>query len=78
MRVVYSDASDNGYSWLVLVVEHRPCVAYGQWTQNEAQQSFTWRELAAVLRVLTAVAAKLLTIRVCWFTDRIRMLPVSY
>ena len=67
VRVVYSDASDTGYGGYV--VEHGPCVAYGQWTQNEAQQSSTWRELAAVLRVLTAVAAKLLNVRVRWFTD---------
>ena len=34
VRVVYSDASD--------VVEHGACVAYGQWTEHEAQQSSTW------------------------------------
>ena len=67
VRVVYSDASDTGYGGYV--VEHGPCVAYGQWTDHEAQQSSTWRELSAVLRVLASVAAKLLNVRVRWFTD---------
>ena len=67
MRVVYSDASDTGYGGYV--VEHGPCVAYGQWTTHEAHQSSTWRELTAVLRVLSAVAVKLMNFRVRWFTD---------
>ena len=52
VRVVYSDASDTGFGGYV--VEHGACVAYGQWTKHEAQQSSTWRELSAVLRVLMA------------------------
>ena len=67
IRVVYSDASDTGYGGYV--VEHGPCVTYGQWEEHEACQSSTWRELAAVLRVLTAVADKLVNFRVRWFTD---------
>ena len=43
VRVMYSDASDTGF-W-GYVVEHGACVAYGQWTRYEAQQSSTWREL---------------------------------
>ena len=43
VRVVYSDASDTGFGGYV--VEHGACVAYGQWTRYEAQQSSTWREL---------------------------------
>ena len=54
VRVVYSDASDTGYGGFV--VEHGPCVAYGQWTECEARQSSTWRELTAVLQILMAVA----------------------
>ena len=50
VRVVYSDASDTGYGGYV--VEHGQCVSYGQWTRSEAEQSSTWRELAAVLLVL--------------------------
>ena len=67
VRVVYSDASDTGYGGFV--VEHDPCVAYGQWTEQEAQQSSTWRELTAVLQILRAVAVKLKNCRVRWFTD---------
>ena len=67
VRVVYSDASDTGYGGYV--VEHGPCVAYGQWAGKEAAQSSTWRELTAVLRVLSAVATKLRNARVRWFTD---------
>ena len=67
VRVVYSGASDTGYGGYV--VEHGPCVAYGQWEEHEASQSSTWRELAAVLRVLTSVADKLVNSRVRWFTD---------
>ena len=67
VRVVFSDASDTGYGGYV--VEHGSSVAYGQWTKHEAQQSSTWRELAAVLQVLKSVAAKLANFRVRWFTD---------
>ena len=51
------------------MVENGPCVAYGQWTEHEAKQSSTWRELTAVVKVLMAVAAKLMNLRVRWFTD---------
>ena len=67
MRVVYSDASETGYGGYV--VEHGPCVAFGQWTAEEASQSSTWRELSAVYQVLLAVACKLTNTRVHWFTD---------
>ena len=39
VRVVYADTSDTGYGGYV--VEHGDCVAYGQWTEHEAQQSST-------------------------------------
>ena len=67
VRVVYSDASDTGYGGYV--VQHGACIAYGQWTEHEAQQGSTWRELSAVLQVLMAVATKLTNSRVRWFTD---------
>ena len=67
VRVVYSDASETGYGGYV--VEHGPCVAYGQWTTEEAKQSSTWRELTAVLCVLEAMAKKLANARVRWFSD---------
>ena len=40
VRVVHANASDTGYRGYV--VEHRDCVAYGQWTEHESQQSSTW------------------------------------
>lgn len=51
------------------MVEHGPAIAHGQWTQLEALQSSTWRELSAVLRVLRSVISKLRNVRVRWFTD---------
>ena len=51
------------------MVEHGTCSSFGQWTESEAQQSSTWRELAAVLQVLRGVASKLTNHRVRWFTD---------
>ena len=44
-------------------------VSNGQWTESEAGQSSTWRELAAVLQVLLGVAKKLTNHRVRWYTD---------
>ena len=44
-------------------------MVYGQWSEHEALQSSTWRELTAVLRVLMAVAARLMNFHVRWFTD---------
>ena len=37
VRVVYSDASDTGYGGYT--VEHGPCIAHGQWSTLEMQQS---------------------------------------
>ena len=51
------------------MVEHGDCVAYGQWSEYEAQKSSTWRELTAVLRVRMYMADKLKNFRVRWFTD---------
>ena len=65
--VVYSDASETGYGGYT--VEHGPHIAHGQWSITEMQQSSTWRELAAVLRVLGAIVGKLSNMRVRWFTD---------
>ena len=67
VRVVYSDASETGYGGYT--VEHGPHIAHGQWSITEMQQSSTWRELAAVLRVLGAIVGKLSNMRVRWFTD---------
>lgn len=67
VRVVYSDASGTGYGGYV--VEHGQHIAHGQWEVTEVSKSSTWRELAAVARVIKAVAPKLANHRVKWFTD---------
>ncbi|KAL5496815.1 hypothetical protein EMCRGX_G013175 [Ephydatia muelleri] len=78
VRVVYSDASDTGYGGYT--VEHGTHVAQGVWTEEEASQSSTWRELVAVSRVLNSIATKLCNTRVRWFSDNqnvIRILQVG-
>ena len=67
MRVVYSDASDMGYGGYL--VEHGKLVANGQWSKDEAKQSFTWRELRAVRLVLESFQTLLKNERVQWFSD---------
>ena len=51
------------------MVEHGMHVANGVWLPEEAKQSSTWREFVAVKRVLQAVADKLRSSRIRWFTD---------
>ena len=78
MRVVYSDASDMGYGGFV--VEHGPHVANGQWSDVEAKQSSTWRELEVMSRVSSAVVGNLTNCRVKWFSDNqnvVRILQVG-
>jgi len=65
--LVYSDASDIGYGGYI--VEHGSCVANGQWSQDKAAQSSTWRELRAVRYVLESFKTKLRNERIRWFTD---------
>ena len=50
VRVIFSDASDTGFSGYT--VEHGGLIANGQWSQEEAQQSSTWRKLSEVRLVL--------------------------
>ena len=52
VRVVYSDASGTGYAGYT--VQHGCHIAHGHWTVCERAKSSTWRELAAVARVLEA------------------------
>ena len=75
---VYSDASDTGYGGYT--VEHRPYVAQGQWSPEQAKQSSTWRELKAVGMVLESLGHKLSNSRVRWLTDNqnvVRILEVG-
>ena len=57
VRVVYSDASNTGYGGYC--VEHGGHIMWGQWSQEEAQQSSTWWELKAVRLVPEAFSDKL-------------------
>ena len=67
VRIVYSDASGTGYGGYT--VQHDCHIAHGLWTEHEKGKSSTWRELAAVARVLEAVGSLLQNSRVRWFTD---------
>ena len=66
-RAVYSDASNTGYGGCM--VELCPEVAHGQWSEDEAKLSSTWRELKAVYLVLLSFAQKLAGNTVKWLTD---------
>ena len=66
VRVVYSDASNTGYGGYY--VEHGGHVDNGQWTEQEAQQSSTWRELKAVRLVLESLVDKLRNQRMRWLS----------
>ena len=74
MLVVYSDASGTGFGGYT--VEHGSQVAHGQWSEWEACQSSTWRELKAVLNVLQSFAIQLQCERVRWFTDKQNVLRI--
>ena len=67
VRVVYSDASEVAYGGYMVGVGGE--VAHENWSLEESQKSSTWRELAAVERMLRAFATNLTGGAVCWFTD---------
>ena len=67
MRVVYSDASEVAYGGYIVGVGGE--VAHENWSLEESQKSSTWRELAAVERMLRAFMSRLAGGAVCWFTD---------
>ena len=54
VRVVFSDASDTGFGGYT--IEHGGLIANGLWSDEEAQQSSTWRELRAVRLALEPLA----------------------
>ena len=55
IRVVYADASSTGYGGFT--VEHGCHIPQGLFSEKEAAQSSTWRELHAVRMVLGSLAA---------------------
>ena len=67
LRFAYSDASDIGYGGYI--VEHGNLVTNGQWSEDDAAQSSTWRKLHAVRLVQESIQVKLKDERVRWFTD---------
>ena len=67
VRVVYSDASSVGFGGYC--VEHGDQVVTGQWSEEETNQSSTWRELKAVRLILHTICQKVENYRVRWFTD---------
>ena len=75
--VVYSDTSDSGYGGFT--IQHGFHIAHGVWSAEEMTQSSTWRELAAVRKVLESLDSKLNNQRIKWFSDNqnvVRILEV--
>ena len=66
-RIAFSDASSMGCGGYVL--ELGPHVVHGEWSESEASQSSTWRELEAVYQVLCSYAQQLGGHAIKWFTD---------
>ena len=65
--MAYSDASCSGYGGYV--VEYGKENAHGQWSEEEACLSFTWRELKAIHAVMESFVPKLQDHAIKWFTD---------
>ena len=65
--MVYADASSTGCGGYL--VEHGGMVASGQWSEAEALQSSTWRELRAVRFVLESFQSQFANEWVRWFSD---------
>jgi hypothetical protein len=66
-HAVYSDASDTGYG--AFVVGSPNTKINGTWTGVERLRSSTWRELAAVLRVLLELRDVFAHQKIRWYTD---------
>ena len=64
---IYSDASDTGFGGFVK--GNRALRYHGTWTPAERLTSSTWRELVAILRLLSEWCAILANQKVKWFTD---------
>lgn len=65
--VVYSDASDSGFSRFSTLIGDR--VSFGHWNELEASQSSIFKELKALLYVLQSFPAALPHHKVNWFSD---------
>ena len=71
---VYSDASGSGYGGYI--VENPSGIAHGMWSDDEKTQSSTWRELAAVDRVLVSLKTFLKGKCIKWFTDNKKVVSI--
>lgn len=65
--LVFSDASDTGYGGYVQ--DHSNMRFHGEWTQAESLKSSTWRELAAVLRIISEGYPLFKNQKLKWFSD---------
>ena len=64
---IFSDASDTGFGGFV---DGKPELrAHDLWSPSEKTYSSTWRELAAVLRILEAFGKNCHNQKIRWFTD---------
>lgn len=72
--VVYTDASDTGYGGYC--VRTGKNVSHGLWEESERIMSSTWRELAAVDRVLRSFVQFLKGENIKWFTDNANVVSI--
>ena len=64
---MFSDASSTGYGGFVSGAKYTACS--GNWTEAEARESSTWRELQAVQKILPRLISSLERKSVRWNTD---------
>ena len=64
---MYSDASSTGYGGFSVQVMGQ--ISHGMWSQEKSLKNSTWRELAAVARVLDSMQKFLSYNSVKWFTN---------
>lgn len=72
--VVYTDASDTSYGGYC--VRTGKTVSHGLWEESERIMSSTWRELAAVDRVLRSFVQFLKGENIKWFTDNANVVSI--
>ena len=66
-RAVHSDASDTGYGGYVAGFKNQ--IINGTWSETEKTRSSTWRELAAVFKILLELRDELAHLKIRWYTD---------
>ena len=66
-RAVYSDASNSGYGGYV--VGYPNLCINGSWSESERSRSSTWRELAAVFKMLLELRNEFAHEKIRWYSD---------